>query len=511
MLLKRAGAQAAARWLAAVAAGALLPLAYAPFGFHPLAIVSLGVLFFLWQRASLKTAFAIGYVYGLLSFGLGTGWLYISIHQFGNVPMFLSLLLTAVLVSFLALYPALAGALAKLLWSRRPSVNLLLILPACWVLMEWSRSRGAAAFPWLNIGASQIDSPLSGFLPVLGVYGVSLLAALSAGACILLAGRARGAAVTVLAAVWLAAGLAQGIDWTRPRAEAVRIALVQGSVAQEDKWDRARYLPTIERYVTLSLPASGRELLIWPETAITRPWHQVQEDLHWIRSHFDPGQTFLVGLLYRNPERQSHNSILIMEDAAQRLYLKRHLVPFGEYVPLRQLIETLFAPYQVPIGDLYPGTNETPYFTTGPGALGLSICYEVAFGRLVRKALPEAELLVNVANDAWFGNSPAAHQHLQIARVRARETGRYLLRGTNTGISAIIDERGRILARSPQFAPYLLQGEVYPHNGSTPFVLWGYRPTLAWCLATVAAAALIRRRRPRRRRPDPGAPQGGAG
>lgn len=483
----------ALRWPGAILAGAMLPLACAPFDCHPLAIVSLGVLFFLWQHASLKVAFGIGYVYGLLSFGLGVGWLYISIHQFGNVPLFVSLLLTVLLVAFLALYPALAGVLAKLLWSRRAPVNQLLILPACWVLVEYSRSRGAAGFPWLNTGASQIDSPLSGFLPVLGVYGVSLLVALSAGACtLLLLNRARGTALTVLLVVWLAASLGQGIDWTRPQAGTVRVALAQGSVPQGDKWDPERYIPTIERYVTLSLPVPEHDLLIWPETAITRPWHQAREDLERIRAHFGPEQTFLVGLLYRNPRRQTHNSILIMEGATHQLYRKRHLVPFGEYVPLRQLIETLFAPYRVPIGDLHPGSNETPYFTSRHGTLGLSICYEVAFGRLVRTALPEAGLLVNVANDAWFGNSPVAHQHLQIARVRARETSRYLLRGTNTGISAIIDERGKVQARSPQFVPYLLQGEARVHSGSTPFVLWGYWPTLAWCLL-VAVVALIRR------------------
>lgn len=465
----------------ATLAGGVLPLAFSPFGFHLLAFLSPGLLLLLWHGANTRATFYIGYVYGLAFFGIGVNWLHISINTFGNIGLFFAWLLTFLLCSVLALYPALVGVLAKYLWrDRHDAINYLCLLPACWLLMEWWRGWFLTGFPWLNLGASQTDSLLSAYLPLLGVYGTSLVMMVAVGAGVLLClGRARKPAVVTLISI-IAIGLTTGhVEWTRPGEQKLEIALVQGAIPQELKWHPSMREVSTQLYTGLSMAARDSELLIWPETAFTKTYHKGLGELRQIKAQFSPHTTFLVGLVYADEKQYQYNSILLMDDRT-RLYHKHHLVPFGEYFPLPQIVKRFLEAHQVPLSDLRSSRDNKHHFITRHGVLGLSICYEVAFGQEIRKAMPAAELLINLANDAWFGDSIAPHQHLQIAQVRALETGRYLLRATNTGISAIIDQKGRIKAKSPQFQQYLLQGEAIPYRGSTPFVLLGNWPVVAY-------------------------------
>ncbi len=480
--------------LAAVAAGLALPLAFAPFGLFPLAPLALAVLFHLWRAVSPRRAFWLGYLFGLGYFGFGVSWVAVSMYRFGGMGVVLSGLATILFVLLLAAFPAAVGGLWRRGFSAvRLPLALLLALPALWVSLEWLRGWIFTGFPWLLVGYSQIDAPLAGLAPVLGVYGVSLAVALSA--ALLVYGVAvpaqRGRALAALVLLWLsAAGLGQ-VDWSQPAGDPLRASLIQGNVPQNLKWRPDQRQPTIDLYTRLSRAAfADSDLIIWPETALPAYYHQAERFLRGLAQEAAPA-TLLTGLPVRpasDPSRY-YNAVVAMTEPPQ-FYFKRHLVPFGEYVPLKSLLGGLLDILHVPMADFSRGDEDQPPLAVAGQFLAVSICYEDAFGEELIRALPAATVLVNVSNDAWFGDSLAPPQHLQMARMRSLETARPMLRATNNGISAIIDHRGLVLARSPQFRVFSLHGEAQPRRGATPYVTTGNASVLGLlglCLLLAAA------------------------
>jgi apolipoprotein N-acyltransferase len=480
---------------AAFAAGALTVAGFAPFHASPLPFVTLALLFWQWSLADTpKRAFHIGWWFGLGFFGAGVSWIYVSLHNFGAMPLPLAALATLLFCAFLALFPAAAGyCVAR---SRRAdTVKLMLVAPACWVLAEWIRSWIFTGFPWNSVGYSQIPgSPLAGIAPVTGIYGVSLALAVIAGCIAVLVARWRVqqtlARVPAAVVVCLALGgyALQQIEWTTPSGAPTTVSLIQGNVAQDMKWREDQMRATLTTYANL-ITASRAQLIVLPETALPLFLHQVPPDyLDFLAAHAKKNKgDLLIGVVEREPNGGYYNTTFTLGVSPAQQYRKSHLVPFGEFIPLRPLLAWIVNILAIPMQDFSRGTLDQQPLNIAGQRVAVNICYEDVFGEEIIRQLPQATLLVNVSNVAWFGRSIAPEQHLQISQARALETGRYMLRATNTGMTAVIDTRGRVVKVAPQFTTTAVEYEVPGYQGITPYVRWGN----SVLLALIAAMLLI--------------------
>jgi apolipoprotein N-acyltransferase len=487
----------------ALITGAILLFAFAPFDIFPVAVIVPALLFLLWLGLTPRRAFRRGYWFGLGMFGAGVNWVFVSMYEFGGVSMPLSLFLTSIFVLFLALFPALLGYCLMRFSNRAgvtPGLSLALIFPAGWVLFEWIRGWFLTGFPWLNLGYSQLESPLAGLAPVTGVYGVSLAVALTAGCLALLFvtrnSRLRAVSAAALLALWGGSAFLNTLSWTQPVGTPLRVTLLQGDIPQDLKWLAEVREPTLELYTKLTEEHWDSQLIVWPESALPDMYNEAKDFLDDLaekaRSH---NTDLLIGLLYDDAATGRYYNSMVSVGRHRQFYHKHHLVPFTEYLPMQSVLGGIVDFMQVPMSDFSKGpAQQAPLEVAGQKA-GISICYEDAFGEETIRALPAATLLVNVSNDAWFGHSIAPQQHLQIAQMRALETGRPLLRATNTGLTAIIDPRGRIQAEAPQFKVAALTGEIQPMQGMTPYARVGNALTVVLILVMLAGAGLLAWRR----------------
>jgi apolipoprotein N-acyltransferase len=484
----------------ALLAGGAMPLAFAPFKLWPLAVLMPALLYAIWLQGSGARAAWRGFLFGSGMYGIGTSWVYVSLHNYGNMPVLLAGFTVALFTAALAAFPALAGWLQAKLRHAVAGTHLLLVIPALWVICEWLHSWVLTGFPWLDLGYSQVPGPLAGYGPWLGVYGVSWAVALTAALLVYVVrerGRWRTAALAVVLAVWLGGWLAGLVSWAQPAGAPLRVALVQGDVPIAMKW-RPEYRSTVlQRYLALSAKADNASLIVWPEAAM--PTYLDEIDPTYLaelrRRSRERGSDFLIGVIERDRARDTVYNSVISIGSTPGTYRKRHLVPLGEFLPFKSILSWLLNYLQIPMSDFSRGAAEQPTIRAAGQAIGVSICYEDAFGAEVIRQLPQASLLVNVSEDAWFGNSLAPHQRLQMARMRAIESARPMLRAANTGLSAIIDAHGRLLAVSPQFEPFVLVGEAQPMQGATPFVRYGNWAVITGALLALAIAVVIGRRR----------------
>ncbi len=462
--------------------GAVSVFGFAPFYLFPLPILALALLIRALRGATAGGSFALGYAYGLGSFLAGVSWVYVSMHDIGGMPAPLAALAVVLFAAYLALYPALALGIA-VRWRLPESVRWLLAAPALWALFDWLRGLVFTGFPWLAIGHAQAPySPLVGYAPILGVHGVTALAVLTAAALAL----ARPMHGALALAVWLAGWGLKQIDWTRPAGAPVTVSLLQGNIAQSLKFRPEQLASTLRTYRDLTL-ASPSRLIVLPETALpifldTAP----AEYLAGLAAHArGNGGDLLLGVPERAGERY-YNSVVSLGRATPQVYRKVHLVPFGEFVPpgFRWFIELM----HIPLGDFARGASRQPPMAVAGERVAVSVCYEDVFGSELLHALPAATLMVNVSNTAWFGDSLAPWQHLQIGQMRALETGRWWLRATNTGITAILDERGRVHARLEPFTTAALHGTAQGRAGLTPYARWGDAGLLAAAALALLAA-----------------------
>lgn len=477
----------------ALLAGMLLPLAYAPLSWWPLALLSLAVLFAIWLLSSARRAAWRGWLFGLGCFGAGISWVFISIYYHGHVPLPLAITLTVMLVMYMAAFPALCGYLYARFFGGGFSANvtrlkLLLVLPALWVLIEWLRGWLFTGFPWLAVGYSQVAAPLDGIAPLLGVYGVSWAVALTAAllVAVLLDANARRWAVAGVIGLWLSAWALGEVVWTDKTGEPIDVALLQGNIPQNIKWHPSMRLPTIDLYGNMTRDNWDADLIIWPESAFPAFYHEAELYLEDLSLEAREHETdLLIGILFQDLDSGRYYNTMLSLGQDQRMYHKDHLVPFTEYLPLKSLLGGLVEFMRVPMSDFSKGgPHQGPLPAAGQWA-GMSICFEDAFGEEVIRALPKATFLVNVSNDAWFNDSWAPPQHLQMAQMRAIETGRPMLRTTNTGISAVFDFDGREIARAPQFEDYALRATVQPRDGMTPYAYFANIPVVVLTLASV--------------------------
>ncbi len=484
------------RWAVAglaLGAGGAGALAFAPVALFPLAPLALAGWFALLLDATPRRAALTGYLFGLGFFGVGTTWIFNSLLVFGQAPLLVASALTVLFVLALAVYPALlAGLAARFLPLDRPAG--LVALAGGVVLMEFARSWLFSGFPWLLFGHTVLDTPLQGWLPLAGELGAGLVVALLAVALVGIARpgwRARG---VLLAAALMAVSLALApLRWVQPQGDPIAVAMMQGNIPQERKWAADGIEYSFDVYAALTEPLSGVDLVVWPETAVPAFYIEVAVGLERLSDRLeDEGAELVTGIFaFDHPQRAIFNSVMHVPSGAG--YNKRQLVPFGEFIPLRDRLAWLDRLLEIPMSDLTPGEGDGRMPMAGSIA-GVSICYESAYARHIRAALPEAGFLINVSNDAWFGDSLAPAQHLQIARVRAVETGRPMVRATNTGISALIDARGGITARSGLFTREVVRGEIQPQTGRTPAVALAEAPALLAAVLLLGFGVVSRRR-----------------
>jgi apolipoprotein N-acyltransferase len=482
--------------LGVVASGLLLVLAFEPRGWWPLALLSPAVLFVSWRGASPGRAAWRGFLYGFAAFLAGTWWTFVSVHEFGQAPAVLAVFLTLALAALMAAYYALLGWAAVRWLPAAGTTRWLVGLPAAWVLLEWVRGWFLSGFPWLSLGYSQTDSVLGALAPLGGVYGLGWACALAAGALVTLLlenMRRRAAAIGVLFALFAVAGVAARQAWTQPAGPPLQVAMVQGAVGQDEKWLETRLEPTRELYLGLTEPYWGTDLLIWPEAALPSLLHQEIDFLERLDAEARAaGSELLMGILERDRRDGRYYNTLVSLGAEPEIYRKRQLVPFGEYFPVPGFVREVMRMMSLPYSDIAPGPPDPGPMTLAGVPVAPTICYEDAFGAQQRVFFPAARLLVNVSNDAWFGDTIAPHQHLQIARMRAMETGRWMLRATNNGITAVIDPDGKVVLRSRQFEPEVVVGEVVPMQGMTPWLRMGDGP-LAGAAALLFLLSALRR------------------
>jgi apolipoprotein N-acyltransferase len=486
---------------AAFAVGAACNLGFAPFGWWPLALAAPAALFALIRGLPPRRALATGAAYGAGLFSFGTYWLYTCLHVFGLVPIWLTLVLQAVLVALASCYLAAFCYLANRFWLKPGATRDWLVLPVLWVLLEWLRGWLFSGFPWLSSGYALIDSPLAGWAPLFGVYGVTWAAAMIAVAINVVLMPAvtwprRGAALAAALALLLVPALLLRHDWTHPSGLSIQIAAVQGAVPQDQKWQSKNRELTEQRYLKLTDQAWGAQLIVWPETAIPVVANDLKDYLQRL-AELGTAHTadFAIGLVNFNLNTgQFYNGLLVMNGSGSGWYYKRHLVPFGEYFPVPAFIRSWMRLLSLPYDDITAGSPHQPILSAAGQKLGLTICYEDAFGSEQLRVLREATLLVNVTNNAWYGDSTAPHQHLQIARMRALEAGRYLVRAANDGITAAIGPRGEIIASVPQFEQAVMRAQVQPLTGLTPYARFGNYPVVLGACALLALAVWRRRR-----------------
>lgn len=490
-------------------AGGLTVFAFAPFGAWPLQIVALALLFSpLLSDASPGRAGLAGWLFGMASIAAGTHWLYVSMHDYGGLPAPLAVAAVLLLAASLGLLYGVALYIASRLAQQHSStgVSALLIFPACWMLADWARGWIFTGFPWLVTGYAHTKGPLSGFAAVLGVYGIGWLAALMAGAVALLMNPQRQRylvpVVLVLVLVPLAGMMLASVSWTQPTGQPLTVRLLQGNVAQDMKFSEQQLDASLTMYREMIVETPA-DLIVTPETAVpvlpdNLPAGYLDQLAEFTRTS---GSHLLVGMPWTTAPGIYLNSVLGMRQghASAYRYDKHHLVPFGEFIPpgARWFVDLM----TIPLGDFGRGDLVQPAFQVKDQWVLPNICYEDLFGEEIAAQLaaaadrgaPVPSLLLNVSNIAWFGNTIALPQHLQISQMRSLETGRPMLRATNTGMTAIIDERGRVAAQLPAYNRGSLSVTAQGTRGSTPYIRLGN--ALPVGLALMVLLALLRKSR----------------
>jgi apolipoprotein N-acyltransferase len=482
------------RWAAALSflLGGALSLAFAPLELFPLAIVCPAALFLMWRSATPRRAAWLAFWFGAGTFLAGTYWLYTSVHVFGQAPIWIAFLLMLGLVAIMGLYHAGVGYAAMRWLPTQATLRWLVGVPVMWLLMEWLRGWVLSGFPWLALGYSQIDSWLAGYAPLAGVYFISLLALVSAGALVVLLRGSRSEriiAAAVAVAIWAGGLVASRVEWAHPVHSPVTVSLVQGAISQDLKWQAENREGTLTLYRALTEKAFGSQIIVWPEAALPALEHELRDYLDQLyRDAQDKGSDLIIGILRYDRGRDQYRNSIVAVNGTLTWYDKRRLVPFGEFFPVPAFVRKWMRLMSLPYVDMTPGDAEQPPLVAAGEKFGATICYEDAYGSQQLAVLKDATLLVNVSNDAWFGDSTAPHQHLEIARMRAREASRYMLRATNNGVTAVIDPRGEVVQSIPQFEPAVLNASVQPRLGLTPYARWGNVPVV---LLSVFALALL--------------------
>lgn len=476
--------------ITALIAGSLLAFAFAPMAIYPLAVLCPAILLLLWLNSSAKHAFILGLMFGIGFYGIGVSWVFVSIYEFGHTSLFLASAITALFIFILGLFTGIQGFFLNRFFPNNTFIKLYLVFPSSWALAEWLRSWIFTGFPWLLLGTSQVNTPLSGYAPILGVVGTTFLVTLTSSlllsiVCPFLNKRFDCQfdlknfhyfrPLLGILIIWTG-GYALGfIPWTQVQGKSIQISLIQANIPQEIKWEPAYQKASLIRYLQLTKSHWNSRLIVWPEAAIPFLQNQAMDLLKQLDKQAKQHKTTLITGIPIQKGSQYFNSMLAL-GLDQATYYKQRLVIFGEYLPWWIIwAHGLLNLLDIPMSSFSPGPSQQPAFTVANANIGTFICYEIAYSNLVRHALKDdhAQLLLTINDDAWFGHSFALAQHLQIAQFQALATGRYLAFLSNTGLTAIVTPKGKIIAKLPAFETGVLTSLIYKSVGLTPWVYLG--------------------------------------
>jgi apolipoprotein N-acyltransferase len=500
-----------ARLALAAGAGALLSCAFAPLNWWPLAVLSPALLMWLWQGATPRVGALLGFWFNAGTFAAGTYWLYISIRIFGEAPLWIAFLLMIALIVIMGLYHAALGYVVTRWLPATGAVRWLLGVPAAWLLIEWWRGWFLSGFSWLSLGYSQTDTLLASYAPIAGVYGISAMLLLSAGAATAMicgTSRVRIVGAIVFVAPWLAGAALRSVEWTSTSGAPVSVAVVQGNISQDQKWLDKNQDTILQLYRDLTEKSLGTQLIVWPESAVpdlaNNQIPYISALYHETRAH---DSALVFGILRESDAGEHYYNSVLSLDKKVGWYDKDHLVPFAEFFPVPRFVRSWLRLLSLPYSDFTRGGANQPPLPAAGLELGATVCYEDAYGSAMLPVLHQATALVNVTNDAWFGHSTARYQHFQIARMRALEAGRYMIRAANNGVSGVIGPHGEVVALAPEFQTYVLHSSVTPRSGLTPYARVGNWLILFLAIAALGCALWVRR--VYGRRPTVGTPSAG--
>ncbi len=491
--------------------GLIWVLGFAPFNLWVFPLFSLAGFFYLISKElqdnlivkPKRRAFFQGWLYGIGMFAGGVHWIYISIAEFGKGGPIAGVFVAIIFISFLALYPAIFAILYAILGKNiQNKIAAILIFSTLWILIEWLRGWLFTGFPWLLLGNAFVDVPISSFVPVFGVYAVGFAAIfIACGLVYVIQERnkslsSKGVLLAIITIIATSFALKK-IEWTENSGYPLKVAVVQGNIKQDIKWKPEFRQYTLDKYYDLTKDLFGKvDVVVWPETAIPDFLHYVDEYMLNLQEEANAANTSIVtGVpVYDHKNKRYFNAMIAIDKQGVSYYAKRHLVIFGEYLPFRSVFGESLDFLGAAMADFTSGNLRQQPLKTKKHNAAVSICFEIVFGDEIARELGEADYMINISNDAWFEGSIAPYQHLQIARMRSLETGRPLVRSTNTGISATVDHKGNILVDSPQFAEYILTGTIQPRKGKTPYVRWGNIPVISLMVLLLMIGVFINRR-----------------
>lgn len=467
--------------LIALGVGVVSVFGFAPFEFSFATLAALVGIFWLWTKAeSFARAAHYGLLFGLGQFGLGVSWLFSSIYFHSGTGLVLAVLLVFLFVLLLALFVALAGVLIKIFFdAEKPGRALIFLMPASWVAIELLRSKILGGLPFLPVGLSHLGTWLDGYAPVLGVYGVSFILAMTAGLLVwFLVYKQQVIAAILIMLIWSSGGVLHKRSWVEPAGNPVKIALVQGNIPQAEKWDAQKYVPSMQSYINLTRASLDSQIIVWPETAIPVYFDQAANGVlkQFVADVKLQSRDIVVGAITREADGSYYNSLLNLKDGQE--YRKRHLVMFGEYYPFGSLLEKVAQWLDFPFSQFSAGASgsQVGVLELAGHKVGASICFETMFGSELARDLPDAKFLISASNDDWFARTFEPAQLRQESQMRALELGRQMARVSNTGFTNLIDEKGKLVAEIAPYEAGVLKGKIQPLDGLTPFARFGNFP-----------------------------------
>ena len=496
MIIKLLSAVRQSRYapLLALFLGAIFPLSLAPYHLWPIALFSVAWFADLLTQQTPKQALLRGWAFGTGMWGVGVSWLFVSIHDYGYTPAWLAVLMVAFVAVVMGLFTASMAFIYRRFNLDRHAI---LTFAPLFILFEWLKTWLFTGFPWLFTGYGFIDSVLVGYAPIVGVFGVGLLAVISA-QCLLMLVKYHTKAWSyglLLSAIWLAGYSLQYINWTKSQLDkGLSVSIVQGNIPQDVKWQMEWRDKTLDIYRKLSISEWGQNLVIWPEAAVPMFQYEANDFLKEMDDNaLAKNSAFVTGIPYadlKNLDVQGvppfYNSMAAIGAGGYGLYFKQRLVPFGEYVPFESILRGVLPFFNLEMSSFSAGnTQQSPLFVKDY-RLAAAICYEIAYPELTRRNAQKADFIATLSNDGWFGTSTGPHQHLQMVQMRALETGKWIIRATNTGISGFVSPKGTLIKQAPQFKRTVLRGNVYPVVGKTPYSHLGDWPILIFCLSVLS-------------------------
>ena len=492
-------------FLISLFSGAMFSFALAPYYYWWLALLSPALLYASLRKRSARQAFGIGWAYGFGLWFVGAFWLYTSIHVYGDTSAFLSVLMIAFMALLMGLFTALQTWLYRRFFPETP-----LTFAPLWVFFEWAKTWVFTGFPWLFVGYAFTERFLDHYAPLFGIFGVSFVVIILACALVEILNK-RLFWLIPSALLLLGAWGASYLNFVQPKkAKPLTVSLIQGNIPQDLKWLTEYQIETLKIYANLTRTEWGRDIVLWPESSI--PMFQTDAVgfiTEMVKMAKETNTTWVTGIPYKDEAAFDaktdkyppfYNSVIALGAEAEGLYKKQRLVPFGEYIPFEGMLDILpnLAGSQEILSYSRGSDNQSPLRVRGHN-LGAAVCYEVAYPDTTRKNAINTDFLLTISNDAWFGTSAGPLQHLQMVQMRALENGRWFMRATNTGVTAIIDHKGRIVERAPQFERTVLRGDIQARVGNTPFMNFGNYPILSLIALLLLLSYLGKRATPRTR------------